>query len=255
MKHKSSYYTILLLAAIIGCVLRFWNLTAGIDAQGLPYSGHISASLMAGWWVLCALLFAVISKPRSGLSSDHSVLYCGGSGALLGYLGAGFILISALLRFVDALTAGPTMSAPIMLLLGLLAGICLMIAAYMRSHSRPTAPPLELLPELYLVIQLILNFKHWSTDPIILDYCVLLFAMIFVVLAFYYGTGFLFDSGKPRLTLFFSLCAVFFSVSAVLDGAMDHNAATATAYLGFILWLLPTMGSIISAPAVPGQSE
>lgn len=39
MKHKSSYYTILLLAAIIGCVLRFWNLTAGIDAQGLPYSG------------------------------------------------------------------------------------------------------------------------------------------------------------------------------------------------------------------------
>ena len=57
-----------------------------------------------------------------------------------------------------------------MLLLGLLAGICLMIAAYMRSHSRPTAPPLELLPELYLVIQLILNFKHWSTDPIILDY-------------------------------------------------------------------------------------
>ena len=112
MKHKSSYYTILLLAAIIGCVLRFWNLTAGIDAQGLPYSGHISAYLMAGWWVLCALLFAVISKPRSGLSSDHSVLYCGGSGALLGYLGAGFILISALLRFVDALTAGPTMSAP-----------------------------------------------------------------------------------------------------------------------------------------------
>ena len=73
MKHKSSYYTILLLAAIIGCVLRFWNLTAGIDAQGLPYSGHISAYLMAGWWVLCALLFAVISKLRSGLSSDHSV--------------------------------------------------------------------------------------------------------------------------------------------------------------------------------------
>ena len=255
MKHKSSYYIILALAAIIGCGLRFWNLTAGIDTQGLPYSGHISAYLMAGCWVLCSTLFAGISKSRSGLSGDHSVLYCSGSSALFGYLGAGFILVSALLRFVDALTAGPTMSAPIMLLLGLLAGICLMVTAYMRSHSRITTPPLELLPELYLVIQLILNFKHWSTDPIILDYCVLLFAMIFVVLAFYYGTGFLFDSGKPRLTLFFSLCAIFFSASAVLDGIMDHDAATATAYLGFILWLLPAIGSIAAAPSASVQDD
>ena len=53
MKHKSSYYTILLLAAIIGCVLRFWNLTAGIDAQGLPYSGHISGLVGSLRFALC----------------------------------------------------------------------------------------------------------------------------------------------------------------------------------------------------------
>ena len=99
-------------------------------------------------------------------------------------------------------------------------------------------------------VKLILNFKGWSTDPIILDYCIMLFALIFVVLGFYYSTGFLFDLGKPRLTLLFTLCACLFSAVAVVDGLLDGSFATILEYLGFIAWLLPVVCAV-SVPSAP----
>ena len=143
------------------------------------------------------------------------------------------------------------------LLLGLFSGICLFVTAWMRGHGKATYPPLELVPDVYLVVKLILNFKGWSTDPIILDYCIMLFAMIFVVLGFYYSTGFLFDLGKPRLTLLFTLCACLFSAVAVVDGILDGSFATILEYLGFIAWLLPVVCavSVPSAPDAPKAED
>ena len=99
-----------------------------------------------------------------------------------------------------------TLTLCLALLLGLFSGICLFVTAWMRDHDRATYPPLELVPDVYLVVKLILNFKGWSTDPIILDYCIMLFALIFVVLGFYYSTGFLFDLLHGFLELFLPAC-------------------------------------------------
>ena len=126
--------------------------------------------------------------------------------------------------------------------------------AWMRSHGKATYPPLELVPDIYLVVKLILNFKGWSTDPIILDYCIMLFALIFVVLGFYYSTGFLFDLGKPRLTLLFTLCACLFSAVAIVDGILDGSFATILEYLGFIAWLLPVVCAV-SVPSAPDSPK
>lgn len=245
MNRRTSCLILLPLSAVVGCALRLWNLTAGVDAQGLPLAHHNSTFLMAGWCALSLIVFALLARGTKGISREPQVLEP--ASGLLCYLGGGLILLSAILDFASALAAGATMSAPILCLLGVLSGICLLVVSYLRHQRKPVAPPLELIPEVYLVVKLVLNFKGWSTDPIILDYCVLLFALIFVLLGFYYSTGFLFSQGKPRLTLFCCLGACLFSAMAALDGVMDRSPAAVTEYLGFILWLLPVI-SCMTAP-------
>ena len=257
MKRNTLSLILLPLAALAGCGIRYWNLTAGIDAQGLPISHHSSAFALAGWGILCFLLFTVLSATSQGRSGKGSVLYTHGALSILSYFGAVMVLLAAVFDFAAALVSGPGISAPIMCLLGLFSGICLFVTAWMRSHGKATYPPLELVPDIYLVVKLILNFKGWSTDPIILDYCIMLFALIFVVLGFYYSTGFLFDLGKPRLTLLFTLCACLFSAVAIVDGALDGSFAAIVEYLGFIAWLLPVACSVSvpSAPDTPKQED
>ena len=250
MKRNILSLILLPLTALVGCGIRYWNLTAGVDAQGLPISHHPSAFVLAGWGILCFLLFAVFAATSQGRSGTHTVLFTHGALSVISYFGAMLVLFAAVFDFAAALLSGPGMSAPIMCLLGLFSGICLFVTAWMRSHGKTTYPPLELVPDLYLVVKLILNFTGWSTDPIILDYCIMLFALIFVVLGFYYSTGFLFDLGKPRLTLLFTLCACLFSAVAMVDGIFDGSAATIVEYLGFIAWLLPVVCSV-SVPSDP----
>lgn len=250
MKRNILSLILLPLTALVGCGIRYWNLTAGVDTQGLPISHHPSAFVLAGWGILCFLLFSVLAATSQGRSGTHTVLFTHGALSVLSYFGAVLVLFAAVFDFAAALLSGPGMSAPIMCLLGLFSGICLFVTAWMRSHGKTTYPPLELVPDLYLVVKLILNFKGWSTDPIILDYCIMLFALIFVVLGFYYSTGFLFDLGKPRLTLLFTLCACLFSAVAMVDGIFDGSAATIVEYLGFIAWLLPVVCSV-SVPSDP----
>ena len=43
MKRNVLSLILLPLAALAGCGIRYWNLTAGVDAQGLPISHHPSA--------------------------------------------------------------------------------------------------------------------------------------------------------------------------------------------------------------------
>lgn len=250
MKRNILSLILLPLTALVGCGIRYWNLTAGIDAQGLPISHHPSAFALAGWGILCFLLFAILSAASQGRSGKAAVLFTHGALSILSYFGAVMVLLSAVFDFAAALVQGAGISDPIMCLLGLFSGICLFVTAWMRGHGKATYPPLELVPDLYLVVKLILNFKGWSTDPIILDYCIMLFALIFVVLGFYYSTGFLFDLGKPRLTLLFTLCACLFSAAAIVDGALDGSFATIVEYLGFIAWLLPVACSV-SVPSTP----
>ena len=250
MKRNILSLILLPLAALAGCGIRYWNLTAGIDAQGLPISHHPSAFALAGWGIFCFLLFAILVAASQGRSGKSTVLHTCGARSVLSYIGAVMLLLAAVLDFAAALVQGAGISDPIMCLLGLFSGICLFVTAWMRSHEKATYPPLELVPDIYLVVKLILNFKGWSTDPIILDYCIMLFAMIFVVLGFYYSTGFLFDLGKPRLTLLFTLCACLFSAVAIVEGVLDGSAATIVEYLGFIAWLLP-VACAVSVPSTP----
>lgn len=236
------------LAALGGCILRLWSLSVS-DGHGLPVQ-HISNTVFA--WASAAIvaLLLVLSIASPGRSGKHQVLACGSGGFLLSILAAAMLLIGSGLEFMETLRSGPTISSPIMCLLGLAGALCCMAAAYTRKKGVPAHPAVELMPVVYLVVKLVLNFKKWSIDPIILDYCVILFALIFSLLAFHRGAGFVFDHGKPRSTLFFAMCAMYFCAAAIMDGIADLSFATIITYLGLLLWQLPVIICLLS-PAEP----
>lgn len=249
MKHPHIPLIFVIAAALCSSALRTWGLHAGTDADSVPVS-HLSHWVFIGVSILCVAAFLVLAIRSPGRSGRYRVLQCGSGGYILSLISGGLILAGSLAEFIEALLTGPGISAPIMCLLGLMGSICCMTAAYFRHRGNNPWPATEVLPILYLIVKLVFNFKGWSIDPIILDYCVILFALIFALLAFHRTAGFVFDQGKPRASLFYALCTVYFSAAAMMDGMADLSLATIITYCGFMLWQIPVI-LCLSVPRSP----
>jgi hypothetical protein len=255
MKLKKRYIPLLAILSLCGGAARLWNLKSAIDSQGLFISGHSSTIVLVSVSIAAVVLLAILSFLSPGRSGEAVVLY---TKSPVPMIAAVLLLVGVGLEFVEALVSGPSISAPIMCLLGLAAGICLVVVAKGRKMGQVFHPCFDVIPVVYLIIRLILNFKNWSTDPIILDYCFLLFALIFALLGFYHSAGFRFDQGQPRKTLFFSSVGIYFSLMAAVDGILDSSIATAAIYLSLLLWLWPIVSCLLvprEAPKVEEQPE
>jgi hypothetical protein len=255
MKLKKIYLPLLAALSLLGGGARLWNMKSAIDSQGLFVEGHPSTYLLAGLSLVAVLLLLLLSARSPGRSGEGSVLY---GNSPVSIAAGVLLLLGVLLEFVEALVSGPGLSAPILCLLGIVAGICLLVVAVGRKQGKSFHPCFDLLPVLYLLIRLILNFKSWSTDPIILDYCFLLFALIFSLLGFYHSAGFCFHQGKPRKALFYASAGIYFSLMAAVDGIVDGSIATAAIYLSLLLWLWPIVSRLLvprEAPKVEQPPE
>lgn len=254
MKHNRILFPLLMIAGIIGVVLRLWAMGAAAAAGGLPVDDHITTYLTAILSIATVGAFLYFSLKSPDLGEHKNVLDYSLRQFSLGMLGAILILAGAAVEFVENLLFIPSLSSLFMCLGGFCAGISLMLVTYSRRTGSHRYPAAQLLPIVYLVIKLILNFKNWSTDPIILDYCFLLFALIFTLLAFYHSTGFFFNKGKSRKTLFFCLSAVFFSAMAAAEGIAGGSLSTFVTYLGFLVWCCPIISALL-APAESPKNE
>lgn len=246
MKHNRILFPLLMIACLIGMALRLWAMAAANAAGGLPVEDHMSTYLTVLFSLVIVGLFLYWSHSSPGRSGKKNVLDYSVHQFSQGMLGAVLILFGAVVEFAEAVLYTPSTSSLFMCLGGFLAGICLMLVAFTRKTGTHTHPAAHLLPIVYLVIKLILNFKNWSTDPIILDYCFILFALIFSLLAFYHSTGFFFNKGKPRKTLFYCLAAVFFSAMAAAEGLGNGSNSTFVTYLGIMMWCLPVITAVIT---------
>ena len=232
-------YFITLAGIPVAAGLRIWSLNTAVDNLGMP--------------VMHRSIYAARSSCRE---TGPGALIYGRGGWICGALASGMILLGAAAEFWESLVAGPGISAPIMLLLGLLGGICALITVLHRRRNGARYPAAEIIPVVYLLVKTMLNFKHWSTDPVILDYCVQLFALIFAMLAFFRGAGFVLDQGKPRRTLFNCMAAVFFGAAAMMDGIHALSLSAIVTYGGFLLWQLPVIWDLQAGHGpVPGDSK
>ena len=197
-----------------------------VAIAGLLYCIFKSACIRNGeldllWlWILCGLPFGIHRMCVWIVPGGDSL---GGGAALfvLNFVIGGIMLYYASLpKTEDEALALTQLQKTINLLIPLLGAVCAVtLVAFARKclrHEKPS-PLLYMIVSIYLVVRLIVNFQKWSTDPSLNDFVYHLFAAISCMLAAFQLAGFSFGKGKRHITLFWSLCAVYFSAISVID--------------------------------------
>ncbi len=218
---------ITMLLAGLGFFLRRSQLDTAFDAIGV-----IPDSKMPLIWVavLVVLLFAAVSfllrkrKKYQALSSTRVLPLAGGclAGVLMAVSGV-MLLISAAQKTDMLVGMG-----------GVVTGLCWAAASVLRYRGARIHVALFLVPTVFLVVELICRFRFWTRDPVILDYCFDLFALIASMCALLHLSGYCFDQGGRRITVFYALCGVFFSAVAMAGAPV----AELLGYLSMAVWLL-----------------
>lgn len=242
MNHKHIYTILLLPSAALAAVARFFFLSLGLDHQGLPVMNHPTVYLLIAVSIIFPLLYLVLAVKCPCREKTFS-LWTRPRPSVAAIVGGAMVLLGATgeLLFSGAATTGNM----ILCTLGVVSGLCLILGHLFRVTGNRKNPPTELVPVVYLVIKLIVNFKNWSVDPVILDYFPMLMALIFALLSLYGGAGFLFDEGRPGKTLCFASLTVFFSAMAAVDGFLGGDPGIVMTYLGFLLWNLPVIARLL----------
>ncbi len=119
----------------------------------------------------------------------------------------------------------------------ILTAACWVGVTVCRYQAKRAHGALLLIPAIFYVVDLICQFRLWTRDPVILDYCYDLGALICTMCALFHLAGYSFDQGNRRITTFFCLAGVFFN-AASMAGA---SAADFLGYLAVTLWLLSTL--------------
>lgn len=117
---------------------------------------------------------------------------------------------------------------------GTMAGaVCMGWVSYYAvfRKERPTLG--YLLLSVSVALKLIPDFRRWSVDPVIIDYCFQVFAMLCFMLAALHLGGLLLHEGNERRTRVFCICGVVFCVM----GAADGGAAETLTFLAYGIFL------------------
>lgn len=218
---------ITIILAGLGFFLRRTQLQTAFDAIGV-----IPGSKMTLIWVsiFVVLLFAAMSfllrKRRKYQSLASTRLL-----PLVGGCAAGVLLAvgSVLMLIADTQTMDLIIG-----LGGVVAAACWIGTSVLRYRGTKAHAVLYLVPVVVFVVVLVCRFRFWTRDPVILDYCFDLFALISSMCALLQLSGFCFDQGGRRVTVFFALCGVYFSAVAMAGAA----AEVLLAYLAAAVWLL-----------------
>lgn len=129
--------------------------------------------------------------------------------------------------------------------LGGLGGALCLGAFAVRSLGRTTPSPyLYMGLTVSLICRLIPEFRAWSIDPHLSDYCFRLFAMIAVMCTSFHLGGFALEQGKRRMTVFFCIVGIFFCAVALADGGWTGVLS----YLAYLLFLSAVLWSVMAPP-------
>lgn len=241
---KALILIVMLASTIAAMVLRQMQLIRVFDADGLPISvSPITYALAAICVVTLAALLLLLRRtpPRQ---EYYCSIFLTLPGMILTLLAALAVGVGSLIQFGDSIALTPALTSEaesihwshlILPIGGILTALCILLTVNRMANMRRPLLALYLVPFAFIVVYLVLEFKNqWSADPIILDYCFYLFALICTMYALYYVMGFCFDRGRRRHAIFWCLAGFFFCLVSVLGS----DASRFTFYGGLGLWML-----------------
>lgn len=195
------------LALFLGlvCAGARWTLFRNhMDALGLLETGtyaELCVWLLTG---LCLVLFALAA--RRGWEAGENKLAA--PGQMLGGLG---IFLTALGN--SGQMAGPV--ASLWKIMGLLAGVCLIVQGVCTLKKRRVPFLLPLAVCVFFLLHLIDNYRGWSSQPQLQKYLFDLLASLSLTFFSYCDAARKVSLGKPKTRIFSGLCAVYFCLAAI----------------------------------------
>ena len=132
--------------------------------------------------------------------------------------------------------------SPVLTVGGVATAVCWVILALQRQQGVLPSAVWFMLPALFNAIELIIQFRDWSRDPLLLDYCFDLFAAIFLMCAIFHLGGFSLGRGHRRRSVFYCMGGVIFNAVAMAGGSVME----AVPMIGAVLWLLANLWLLLS---------
>ena len=196
-----------LLAGGLGLLLRVWLMTSGVDQRGFIVTGHIAAIVL--FVLVVAVMIALFFLTKNLIegakySFNFPASDLGGFGT---YIAAVGIFVCSFIGIFTAIDTLETVAA----ITGMAATLLLVLTGYCRRRGIAPSLLIHIGICVYLMIRLICYYRHWSSDPQILDYCFQLVATACLMLATYQRAAFDAEDGNRRSYAFFGLTAIFFS--------------------------------------------
>ena len=207
-----------LVGAILGYILLRWD--------PVPYALAI-LSVMSGVLVAVFALVCWKLKPKN----QYEETFSSSVGNLaVSFMGGAFLLMGAVIGIMT-----PNLTTGALVLSGLFVGTALCVLAVAVCRLRGITAPVfvHALPCIFIVVKLINDFKHWSVDPAITDYCFALFAAIATMCALYHIGEFCFNRGRRRITAFWCLVGLVFCTISMAHTGLSNQLL----YGGMALWL------------------
>lgn len=203
MKNRKWIPLLALLSGLVCAGLRWLLFRNHTDALGLLETGTLVETgifLLTG---LCLVLFVLAA--RRGWAGENKLA---APGQMLGGLGI----------FLTALTHSGQMAGPVGTLwkiLGLIAGICLIVQGVCVARKRPASFLLPLAVCVFFLLHLIDNYRGWSSQPQLQKYLFDLLASLSLTFFSYCDAARKVSLGKPKTRIFSGLCAVYFCLAAI----------------------------------------
>ena len=230
---------------LLGIGLRVWLLADGFDQKGLLVTGHPAAALI---WILTALVLAVLIisclplVQASKYSFNYPASYTGAAGEALAAIGILAACIQTLSGAVDGVTL-------VCMILGFLAVPALGHSAWCRLKGTKVPSALHSIVCLFWMMRLVCQYRIWSPDPQLQDYCFQLLATVFLMLSSFHRAAFDADMGQRRLSAIFQLGAVYFCMISI-PGCQDWLL-----YLCCGVWTVLNLCNLLPMPNWRPQKE
>lgn len=237
-----------LLPAAVLYLLRRWQLSSALTGHGYltllapagyALLGGIAVSLVL--WLALSLRLQPCSALVPGRRPLAGALRLPGAAAI----GCASVLsLYAMVRQGDGLgiAAG---------VLGIAAAFCLLVDGAVCFTGRPVLPGFRIVPYLFLAVRTVSDFRSWSIDPAVLDYCFRHFALLLSLCGLYAWGSFCFGQGRRRLTVFLCLAGV--GCCAMASAGL--RAADLLLYCGLGLVLLSVLAQLAGCSASGGRVQ
>lgn len=239
----------------LGAALRMQQLAQ--YENGLPPVDSPVSLLLTLLCAAAAVLFLVLAFQSGGCPSDCAFSDSHPIRAGLLLASAALMLLSAVFYLKDVMdsqAAGEPVSVLLLeLILVILSVPAVISMAFLgkdakegggRSRNSLTV----VAPVLYCWVWLIEAYRRHTANPVLWDYVFLLLAVIALLVAVFGRSSFAFGDGRPRLTVFSGLAALFLVPIALIDWyGLAHLAATA----GMTLYVLTTVNAVLDGSSAP----